>query len=186
MEDKKILELLWARAETAIAALEKAYGKLLHRIAINILGLPEDAQECVNDTYLAIWNAIPPARPEPLSPYVCRTGRNIALTRLRNDRAQKRFSPYTLSIDELSEVLPDSSMEERLSARALGQAIDAFLAQQSRENRILFLRRYWFGDRVQDAAKLLGIAPNVAYVRLSRMRSDLKEYLKREELYYEG
>ncbi len=184
MEDKKILELLWTRAESAIDALQKTYGKLLQRIAMNILGLPEDAAECVNDTYLALWNAIPPARPDPLCPFVCRTGRNIALTRLRDDRAQKRYCPYTLSIDELSEVLPDKSMEEMLSARVLGRAIDAFLEEQSKENRILFLRRYWFGDSVQDAARLLGISANTASVRLSRMRDALREYLKREELYY--
>ncbi len=184
MEDKKIIELLWARAEAAITALQKAYGKLLYRIAVNIVGIPEDAKECVNDSYLAIWNAIPPARPEPLCPYVCKTGRNIALTRLRNDHAQKRFSDYTLSLEELSEVLPDRSLEEMLSARALGQAIDSFLREQSKENRILFLRRYWFGDSVQDAAKLLGISANVAYVRLHRMRGELKEFLMREELYY--
>ncbi len=184
MEDKKILELLWARAEAAITALQKTYGKLLYRIAVNIVGIPEDARECENDTYLAIWNAIPPARPEPLCPYVCKTGRNVALTRLRNDHAQKRFTAYMLSLDELSEIISDSSMEEKLSARALGQAVDAFLQRQRADNRILFLRRYWFGDSVRDAAKHLGITPNTASVRLHRMRSELKEFLIGEELYY--
>ncbi len=186
MNDSKIILLLWNRAEDAISALEAAYGRLLYRIAYNILAVPQDAQECVNDSYLAIWNTIPPQKPEPLRPYVCRVGRNIALTRLRNDSAQKRCSRYDLSLEELSEAIPDNSMEEAISTRALGRAIDRFLQGQSRENRILFLRRYWFGDSVQEAAGCVGISANVASVRLHRLRQQLKDYLIGEELYDEG
>ncbi len=186
MDDKKIFALLWARAEGALSALEQKFGKLLYRIAVNILEIPQDAQECVNDTYLAIWNTIPPEKPEPLRPYVCRVGRNIALTRLRDLRAQKRCSRFDLSLEELAEIIPDRRMEERLDARALGQAIDRFLQQQTRENRILFLRRYWFGDSVLEAAAYIGISANVASVRLHRLRKELKDYLIGEELYYEG
>ncbi len=185
MEDKKIVTLLWARAEGALKALEREFGNLLYRISLNILEDPRDAQECVNDSYLAIWNAVPPEKPEPLKPYVCRVGRNTALTRLRNDRARKRCSRYDLSMEELAEALPDRSMEEALNARALGWAIDRFLDTQSRENRILFLRRYWFGDSLREAAKLVGLSPNAASVRLYRLRAELKEYLIGEELYYE-
>ncbi len=186
MEDRKIVALLWARAESALAALETKFGRLLYRIAVNILELPQDAQECVNDAYLAIWNAIPPEQPDPLKPYVCRVGRNIALTRLRDENARKRCSRYDLSLEELSEIIPDRSMEERLDARALGRAIDRFLQDQNREDRILFLRRYWFGDSVREAARLAGIKADTAYVRLHRLRKELKDYLIGEELYYEG
>ena len=94
MDDKKILDLLWQRSEQAIEALTERFGALLHRICMNILGDPLDAQECVSDTYLAVWNAIPPKKPNPLSPFVCRTGKNIALNRLRSNTAKKRkFCP---------------------------------------------------------------------------------------------
>ncbi len=186
MEDKKIVALLWARTESALGALEKRFGRLLHQIAMNILERPQDAQECVNDSYFAIWNAIPPENPDPLRPYVCRVGRNIALNRLRENRAKKRSSCYDLSLEELADILPDRRTEELLSARALGRAIDRFLATQSRESRILFLRRYWFGDSLRAAAKLVGLSPNAASVRLHRLRVELKEYLIGEELYYEG
>lgn len=184
MEDEKIVQLLFARAETAVAALQSKFGNLIYRICINILQVPQDARECENDTYLALWNAIPPARPEPLTPYVCRTGRNVALNRLRSDSTQKR-SAYVLSLEELSGCIPDRCMEDTVSARALGRAIDDFLATQSRENRVLFLRRYWFGDSVGEAAKSLGISANTASVRLLRMREKLKHALMEKELYYE-
>ncbi len=185
MQDSKILDLLWNREESALDALETKYGKLLYRIAYNILGRNEDAQECVNDTILALWNAIPPQRPEPLCPYVCRTGRYITLNRLRSDRAQKRGEGYDLSVEELSGCIPGPSLESALSARALAQAIDDFLDTQRRENRVLFVRRYWFGDSVQEAAKVVGLSPKTAAVRLYRLREKLKEYLIKEALYEE-
>ncbi len=185
MNDREILDLLWQRTEAAIDALQRAYGRLLYRIAMNILGMPQDAQECVNDCYLAVWNAIPPKRPEPLSPFVCRIGRNLALKRRRADSAQRRCSKYDLSLEELSDSIPGASLGETVTARALGRAIDDFLSRQAPENRRLFIRRYWFGDSVKETAALLGIRENTASVRLSRMRKDLKEYLIREELYYE-
>ncbi len=182
MDDRKILDLLWNRAETAIDALQSKYGKLLRRIAQNILTDPQDVQECVNDTYMALWDAIPPKRPEPLTPYVCRVGRNLALKRLRSNTAQKRNGGYLLSLEELSETIPGADLEDAVNARELGRAMDRFLSLQKEDNRNLFVRRYWFGDSVRNAAALLGISANAASVRLSRMRSELKEYLIREGL----
>ncbi len=183
MDDHRIIELLWQRSQQAISALENAYGRLLHRICRNILGSNLDAQECVNDTYLALWNAIPPQQPDPLCPFVCRVGRNQALKRFRDDRAQKRCSQYDVSLEELAGAIPDRCMEETLSARALGRAIDAFLDTLDGDNRVLFLRRYWFGDSVGNIAVLLGITPNAASVRLNRIRNQLKAYLVEEGLY---
>ena len=100
MEDKKIVVLLFARAENAISELSKRFGKQLHRIAYNILGNRLDAEECTNDTYFALWNAIPPVSPDPLAPYVYRTGRNTALKRLHRDTAKKRDSRYDVSLEE--------------------------------------------------------------------------------------
>ena len=100
--DKRILKLLWDRQERGLEEMAAAYGQRLYGIAYNILGNRHDAEECVNDTYLALWNTIPPQRPDPLIAYACRVGRNIALNRLRSDSAQKRDSRYDLSLEELS------------------------------------------------------------------------------------
>lgn len=180
MEDKQILTLLWNRAESAISALAGRFGRRLHQTAMNILGILQDAEECVNDTYLAIWNVVPPQRPDPLAPYVYRTGRNIALKRLRANTAQKRYAGYEVSLDELAACIPGSSMEEALDARLLGQAIDRFLETQSRESRVVFLRRFWFSDSVRDIARQLGMTENAVSVRLSRTKAKLRDYLIKE------
>ncbi len=174
MEDSLILELLWSRADNAIAALTRKFGPRLLRTARNMLG-PEDAEECVNDTYLAVWNAIPPRRPEPLTPFVLRVGRNIALNRLRSLGAQKR-SGYALSLEELSGCIPAAPRSDP----ELGQVLQTYLAGLSRENRALFLRRYWFGDPVREIARDLALTENAASVRLSRMREGLRRHLTQE------
>ncbi len=176
MEDQAILELLWARAENAIAALAERFGRRLQTTAMNLLHDPQDAEECVNDTYLAVWNSVPPKRPEPLGPYVWRIGRNIALNRLRANTAQKR-SGYELSLDELAGCIPAPCLED---GQALGRAMDTFLGSISPKNRVIFLRRYWFGDSVKDIAKALGMTENAVSVRLNRVREGLRQYLTKE------
>ena len=183
MEDKKILELLWNRVEAALDALDQKFGKRLLHTALNILGDRRDAEEAVSDTYLALWNAIPPEYPDPLAGYVHRTGRNIALKKYRYLTAKKRAAQYDLCLEELSDILPAPSMEEFLDARELGRSIDRFLDTLSRENRVLFLRRYWFGDSIRHLSKTFGISENTLSVRLSRIRSQLKDYLNKEGLY---
>ena len=181
MEDHNILSLLWQRAEGAIPALAERFGRTLYRMALNLLGSPRDAEECVNDTYLAVWNAIPPNRPEPLPPYVYRIGRNIALNRLRSNTAQKRGG-YELSLEELVGCIPAPCLED---GRALGVAMDAWLSTLNKENRAMFLRRYWFGDSVKDIAVAFCMTENAVSVRLNRLRGSLKDYLIKEDLYYE-
>ncbi len=174
VDDKTILELLWCRAEQAIDALAQKFGARLLHTARNFLG-PEDAEECVNDTYLAVWNAIPPRRPEPLMPFVLRVGRNIALNRLRSLTAQKR-SAYVLSLEELSGCVSAPA----LSGRELGEAMTAFLRKQSRDNRVIFVKRYWFGDSVKEIAWEFSMTENAVSVRLSRMRDGLRRHLTQE------
>ena len=186
MDDKKILELLWNRAEAALDALARKFGRRLLHTAMNILGNPQDAEEAVNDTYLALWNAIPPEKPDPLAGYVHRTGRNVALKKHRHRAAQKRCSQYDASLEELSGILAGPSLEELFDARELGRAIDRFLDTVSKENRILFLRRYWFGDSVKDLAKAFGMSENTVSVRLSRLRTQLKIYLTDQEGFFHG
>lgn len=179
MEDHELLTLLWQRAQSAIPALADRFGKQLYRTAMNLLNNPRDAEECVNDTYMALWNAIPPKRPEPLSPYVYRIGRNIALNRLRDNTAQKR-SGYELSLDELAGCMPAPCTED---GRALGRSIDAWLDTLNKDNRVMFLRRYWFGDNIKDIAAAFHMTENAVSVRLSRLRNSLKAHLIKEGYY---
>ncbi len=181
MEEREILSLLLQRSDAAITALEAVYGPRLMALARNILPTDADAQECVNDTYLALWNTIPPQQPDPLTPYVLRVCKNIAVSKLRKLTAQKR-SGYEMALDELSEVIGTRSLEEALSAKELGQAIDHFLGKLHREDRVIFLRRHWYGDSVQEIARKLGRSENNISVRLSRTRTKLKKYLTKEGL----
>ena len=180
MEDKRIFQLLWQRAESAIEVMTKHYGPRLYRTAMNILGRHQDAEESVNDTYLAVWDAIPPETPEPLAGYVYKTGRNLALKRLRHDTAQKRRRDYDLSLEELEGCLAGASLQDEIDARLLGRAIDRFLDTLPAQSRILFLRRYWFGDSVMDIAKDRGMTQNAVSVSLSRTRDKLRSYLMKE------
>lgn len=181
MEDREIISLFCSRSNEAIPALDAKFGRRLQRLAKNILSSEADAQECVNDTYLAVWNAIPPQRPVPLSPYVLRICKNIAVSRLRQRTAQKR-SGYEVALEELNEVIPTPSPEDILSARELGQAIDRFLDTLNRDSRVLFLRRYWHGDSIEELAKLFSVPKGTISTRLSRIRGKLKVYLTKEGL----
>lgn len=183
MEDYTLLNMLFNRQDSVLQALLDRFGKRLYRTAYNILGSKEDADEVVNDALLALWNAIPPARPDPLEGYVQRTGRNIALKKLRHQTAQKRNDRYDTALEELYGCLPGEQFEDRVNARLLGQAIDRFLDTLPKTGRILFLRRYWYGDCVRELAKEFGITENALTVRLSRIRSQLRDYLIKEELF---
>ena len=185
MDDKKILKLLLERAESAIDALAGRYGKRLMSIAKNILGVHQDAEEAVNDTYLAVWNTVPPKTPDPLSGYVYKTGRNISLDKLKYNTAEKRDGRYDIPIDELANCIPTPALEDTVEAKELGDAINRFLATLSRDNRALFLRRYWFGDPVKDIARDLNLRQNAASVRLGRLRLQLQDFLVKEGYGYE-
>ena len=180
MVQKKILQLLFARSEEAITALSDAYGGRLLAMAMHILCDRRDAEETVSDTLLAVWDSVPPAEPDPLSAYVYRIGRNLALKRLRHETARKRDSTYTLSLEELEGCIPSRALEEDVDARELGRAINGFLDTLGRENRAMFLRRYWFGDSVRTIAVDFGLRENTVTVRLSRCRERLRKYLEKE------
>ena len=179
MDDQTIISLLWQRSQKGLDALADRFGAGLLFMARNFLPDLRDAEEAVSDTYLASWNAIPPAKPHPLTPYVYRIGRNIALKRRRFLSAEKRSAPE-LSLEELSDCLPGSDLESRFDARVLGQAIDTFLSTLSQTSRVIFLRRYWFGDSVKDIAQRMGMKESAVSVRLLRTRAQLKEHLTKE------
>lgn len=185
MEDRKIIALLFARSEAAIDALAAKFGRRLYRTAMNILSVHEDAEEAVSDTYLAVWNVIPPKEPDPLAGFVYKTGRYTALRKLRDTAAQKRDDRGNVPLSELENCLAGMDLLQTVTARELGRCINRFLAAQSTENRAIFLRRYWFGDSVKEIAQHIGLSENVISVRLSRLRDKLKTELIQEG-YYEG
>lgn len=180
MDDNEIIGLFWARIEGAIDALRQKYGKLLLKTAMNILCDRQDAEEAENDTYLAVWNAIPPATPDPLCAYVLRIGRNNSLKLLRARSADKRNRGYEVCLEELADILPGENLEEQMDARELGRAINRFLDTLDKQSRMLFVKRYWFGDHIPSLAKEMGLTQGAVSVRLHRTRNKLKDYLYKE------
>lgn len=183
MDDSKIIALFNERSEQAITELSEKYGKLCLQIAKNILKNTSDSEECVNDAYLTMWNNIPPENPNPLKTYLLKIVRNLSLKRYHNNTAIKRNSFYDTSLEELENVLySDFSPENELQLKELSEAINSFLSALDSENRVFFVRRYYFGDSVKNIASLSGRTPHFISVRLSRTRDALKKYLKEEEL----
>lgn len=181
MEDYQIIELFFKRKETAIEQLSQKYGKLCLKISENILKSHQDAQECVNDTYLAVWNTIPPKRPNPLPAYVCRIVRNISVKKYHENTAIKRNSFYDAALDELEETIPAAAtVEEEAAVNELVNAINRSLASISKRNRIIFVRRYWFADSIKDIAEMFQTSEHNISVCLSRTRKMLKKNLEKE------
>lgn len=185
MEEQQIVTLFEQRSPEAVAVTMQSYGRLLRQLCGNILEDDRDTEECVNDTMLALWNSIPPEKPRSLTAYICRIGRNQALRKRRDRAAGKRDDRLELSLEELKAVLPAPSAEETWDAAQLAVALDRFLAGESRLDRVLFLRRYWFGDAVRDAAQRVGISENAASKRLHRIKLRLRDYLEREGYFHE-
>lgn len=182
MDDREIIALFYERSEQAIAELSKKYGDLCLKIADNILNDARDAEECVNDAYLGAWNSIPPQNPDPLRTYVCRIVRNLSLKKLRNNTALKRGSQFEVSLSELENCIPSSSFDEHLSARELAEQINAFLSTLHRDDRVIFVKRYWLSESLSEIADAFGITEHSASVRLSRIRKKLHIYLKSKEV----
>ena len=182
MDDRQIIALFYERSEQAIAELSKKYGDLCFKIAINLLNNPQDAEECVSDAYLGAWNNIPPQSPDPLRSYLCRIVRNLALKKRRTNTALKRGSQFEVSLSELENCIPDNSFDEQLSAKELTEQLNTFLSTLHRDDRVLFLKRYWFVEPLSEIAKTFGITEHNASVRLSRIRKKLHQYLKEVSL----
>ena len=181
MEDSKIIELLFDRSEEAITELSEKYGKVCKSVAENILNNHRDSEECVNDAFLAVWNTIPPQHPEHLLSYVCRIVRNLAVKKFHANTAQKRNSIYDVALDEIKECFPSSvSVEDEIEAIEVSRAIDRFLESMDKQNRILFVRRYFYSDSVEELAELFRTSKHNISVRLSRIRKNLKKYLIKE------
>ena len=181
MLDEEIIELFFTRSEDAIKELKVKYGKICLQTSYNILDNYFDAEECVNDSYLGVWNAIPPTRPKPLLTYVLKIVRNVSLTRYQKNHAQKRSSSYDVAMEELEEFLaaPDS-VESTLETSELTAAIESFLDLQKPLNRVIFVRRYWYLDSVADISKRYALSESKIKTTLFRCRNQLREYLEKE------
>lgn len=181
MEDSKIIELLFERDEKALKEAKIKYGRLCLKICSNILERKEDAEECVSDTFLKLWNSVPPMKPDNLSLYLCKIARNICLNKLKYNLAFKRSKAITVSFDELSEGLSArSEAEDIVSAKELGESISSFLWSQREINRKIFVRRYWYGDSTEHIAKLYNMNSKTVRSILSRTRQKLKTHLEKE------
>lgn len=181
LDDSKIIDLFYERSEQAIIELSQKYGSVCTKVANNILNDVRDTEECVNDAYLGAWNTIPPQRPNPLLSYVCRIVRNLAIKKYHANTAAKRNSIYDVALDELENCFPSStSVEDEFNAKEAALTIDKFLETLDKENRIMFIRRYWHSDSIADLAELFHTSNHNISVRLSRTREKLKKYLIQE------
>ena len=175
MNDADIIGLFWARSENAITELSNKYDRLARSVAMNILHDRLDAEECMNDSYLGMWNTLPPQRPQVLPAFFTALTRNIALKLYRYKSASKRNA----IMEELTDLVnATSSPEEEINRAA--EVISDFLSTLDKPSRVLFMRRYYMGESVADAAKTVGITENYAGVKLSRMRAKLKAKLEKE------
>lgn len=177
MEDNEILALLFARDEQGIKELEQKYGTRLKLLAMGILP-EEDALECLNDTYLAVWNSIPPKQPEFLFAYTAKICRNLALNRVEWNQAARRNAVVVELSAELEQCIPDTSAT--MEQRELGELISAFLKQLPSDKQQLFVRRYWYGESIRELAAAFGCRESKVKSILFRLRNQLWKELKKE------
>ena len=183
-DDEKIIELFFERSEQAIRELDIKYGKLCRNLSYNIVNSRRDAEECVNDAYLGAWNAIPPVRPNPLLSYIVKIVRNISLKIYWRKEAAKRSGHYTIALEEIEGYIADpKTVEDEIEARELARIIGEFLDTLTLENRVIFMRRYWFADSYKDIAEFMGLSEKNISVRLTRIREKMKQYSVEREVF---
>ncbi|MGN0633019.1 MAG: RNA polymerase sigma factor [Oscillospiraceae bacterium] len=182
LEDEEIIKLYFERAQSAISETDKKYGAFCKSISIRLVGDDRDAEECVNDTYLKLWVTIPPQRPNSLCAFIGKIVRNLSLDCLRRKNAAKRRENDALPFEELSECIPDNSSqnewEERRRAE-ISDCINGFLSSLPQDQRVYFMRRYWYGEPLADIAERYGIPANNLGVIMHRLRKKLKKCLEK-------
>lgn len=183
MEDTKIIELYWKRNEDAILETDRAYGGKLYGLADRIVRNHEDSQECVNDTYMKTWETIPPQRPNYFFAYLAKICRHFALGKLDWKNAAKRQAEVVALTQELELCIPDERHDRNLQGKEIGQAINQFLEGLSLENRLIFMRRYWFCDSIAEIAARYHISESKVKTRLHRLRGQLSAHLAKEGIY---
>ena len=180
MQDHEIVELFWQRDQSAILQSSAKYGKSLESTSYRIVCSREDAEECVQDTYLAAWNGMPDDRPDYLGAYLMKIVRNLSINLYRKKHAQKRDSGTELVYDELSECIPDNSgsVFDTMENGALAKIINSFLEQLDTEKRIVFVRRYFYSDSVKDICEKMNMSQSKVKSMLMRMRAGLAEKIR--------
>lgn len=182
MDDNKIIELYFERSEVAISETADKYGRYCHYISYNILHNNEDAEECVNDTYLGAWKSIPPQRPSRLSTFLGKITRNLSLNRFKQYNAKKRgFGQTELVLSELEDCIPTPiSVEEEVNEKILVESLNAFLYKQPKIKRDVFIRRYWYLSAIHDIAEQYSMSEGKVTSMLFRLRKELRLHFEKE------
>ena len=180
MEDQGIIDLFFERSEQAITETDKKYGGYCYAIAYNILSSREDSEESVSDTYLTAWNTIPPTKPVHFFAYLAKICRHLAFDRLDWNNAAKRKAEVVALTQEMEECIPGHWQETDVRSAEISRLVSSFLWKQTADNRMIFVRRYWYGDSVSEIALRYEISQSAVLMRLSRMREKLAVYLKKE------
>lgn len=182
MEDERIIDLYWARQESAIAETEEKYGGYCRSISLHILKSQEDSEECINDTWMHAWDSMPPKRPDYLGAFLGKIARNLSISRYRMNHARKRGSGETeLLLTELEECIPSAkSVEEEIEGKETAEAINRFLYGIEAESRNIFIRRYFYADSIKEIADRFSISESKVKSQLFRMRNRLKDHLEKE------
>ena len=182
MGDEEIVNLYWNRQEKAIYETNKKYGRYCNTIAFNILHNKEDAEECVNDTYLKVWGVIPTLRPQRLSAFIGKITRNLSLHKYEYYKAKKReYDETTITIEELQDCIPNSgNVEGIIDDMMLTEVINRFLSELPAEKRKIFMRRYWYVSSIKEIASDYQITESKVKMILLRVRKDLKKLLEQE------
>lgn len=183
MEDTKIIDLFWARNEDAIAEADAVYGRKLRSLSYKILNNQEDAEECVNDTYMKTWAVIPPQRPKHFYAFLASICRHLSFHKVDWRLAAKRNAEVISLTREMEMCIPDAVQDQVLAGKEIGRVINCFLESLSKETRLIFLRRYWFADTITEIAARYGISESKVKMQLSRTRQKLCTYLESEGIH---
>ena len=187
LSDEAIIELYWSREERAIKETDEKYGKYLFTIAYNIVRDELDCEECLDDTYLNVWNSIPPTRPTLFQVFLSKIMRNVSLDRFRKKSATRRVpSELIVSLDEIDGYLPyEVSMEEEALIRDISRVLNEYLNTLSDRDEFIFICRYYYSDTISDIAKMLDLNPKTVSAALLKLREGLKDRLEKEGYRYE-
>lgn len=182
MDDVKIVDMLFLRSEKALEELSDKYSALCASIMKKILDNDEDIEECVNDVRLAVWNSIPPSRPDNLKAYLCTLSRNAAINRLKYNKRQKRSDGYTVMLSELDECIPseDEPLDAHFERERLRRVLSDFLRELDAQTRVLFVRRYVYFETPAELAQRFAVNTNNINVKLHRARKKLQKILEKE------
>lgn len=180
MEDEKIIDLYFARSESAISETSAKYGTMIRGVSYNILKDYSDSEECENDTYNVAWNKIPPERPHFLSAFLCRIARNISFDKYNYNKAAKRNTEFDIALSEIENcVVSNISVETETDQKILSELISNFLRRISFTKRVVFVRRYWYCDSIGKIADDYSFSESKVKSMLMRTRNELRKYLER-------